>query len=194
MPLCMFTAPQTLPDDPPTLQLILRAALAEIERLHLQLAGLQRNRFGRRSEKLDDDQIEQGIEDLEQSVAEQQAALDAVADAAAKSSSKPVPPAASRRTQPAKRNRGSLPAHLPRIEMIVDVEDEACPCCGGTMHLIGEDRAEMLDFVPAQLRSGQDDRTRRPARLFKRAKVQKEWRQMRKGLTMARALPHSPAE
>jgi hypothetical protein len=55
MPLCMFTAPQTLPDDPPTLQLILRAALAEIERLHLQLAGLQRNRFGRRSEKLDDD-------------------------------------------------------------------------------------------------------------------------------------------
>lgn len=152
MPLCMFTAPQTLPDDPPTLQLILRAALAEIERLQLQLAGLQRNRFGRRSEKLDDDQIEQGIEDLEQSVAEQQAALDALADAAAKSSSKPAPPAASPRTQPAKRNRGSLPAHLPRIEMIVDVEDEACPCCGGTMHLIGEDRAEMLDFVPAQLR------------------------------------------
>jgi hypothetical protein len=46
----MFTTPATLPDDPPTLQLILRAVLAEIERL--QLAGLQRNRFGRRSEKL----------------------------------------------------------------------------------------------------------------------------------------------
>jgi len=27
----MFTAPSTLPDDPPTLQLILRAALAEID-------------------------------------------------------------------------------------------------------------------------------------------------------------------
>src|ERR1700692_2013196 len=73
----MFTAPSSLPDDPATLQLILRAALAEIERLQLQLAGLLRNRFGRRSEKLDDEQIERGIEDLEQSVAEQQAGLDA---------------------------------------------------------------------------------------------------------------------
>ena len=55
--------------------LILRAALAEIERLQLQTAYLLRNRFGRRSEKLDDEQIERGIEDLEQS--EQQAGLDA---------------------------------------------------------------------------------------------------------------------
>jgi hypothetical protein len=50
----MFTPPTTLPDDPVTLQLILRAALVEIERLQLQLAGLRRNRFGRRSEQLDD--------------------------------------------------------------------------------------------------------------------------------------------
>jgi hypothetical protein len=71
----MFTAPSTLPDDPPTLQLIPRAALAEIERLQLLLAGLRRNRFGRRSEQLDDDTLRQGIEDLEQSVAKQQAGL-----------------------------------------------------------------------------------------------------------------------
>ena len=58
MPRRMFTAPATLPDDPPTLQLILRAALAEIERLQLQLAGLRRNRFGRRSEQLDDEQLQ----------------------------------------------------------------------------------------------------------------------------------------
>src|SRR5450432_3590337 len=136
----MFTAPSTLPDDPPTLQLILRAALTEIERLQLQLAGLRRNRFGRRSEKLDDEQLQRGLEDLEQSVAEQQAGLDA---AAAKPSA-PEPSApdpkiapASPRTKPAKRNRGALPAHLPRIEVIVDVEDKACPCCGGTTHVIG---------------------------------------------------------
>jgi len=41
----MFTAPTTLPDDPAALQLMPRAALAEIERLQLQLAGPRRNRF-----------------------------------------------------------------------------------------------------------------------------------------------------
>ena len=67
----MFTAPTVLPDDPATLQLILHAALAEIERLRLLIAGLERNRFGRRSERLDDAAFQQGAEDLEQSLAEQ---------------------------------------------------------------------------------------------------------------------------
>ena len=73
----VFTAPTALPDDPATLQQILRAALAEIERLQLLIAGLQRNRFGRRSEKLDDETVQQGIEDLEQSLAEKMAGLEA---------------------------------------------------------------------------------------------------------------------
>src|ERR687883_94022 len=51
-----------------------------------------------------------------------------------------------------RRNLGSLPAHLPRVEVLVDVEDKSCPCCGGTLHVIGEDTSEMLDVVPAQLR------------------------------------------
>ncbi len=45
-----------------------------------------------------------------------------------------------------------MPAHLPRVEVVVDVDDKACPCCGGELHPIGEDSAEMLDYVPAQLR------------------------------------------
>ncbi|WP_197432860.1 transposase, partial [Methylobacterium sp. CCH7-A2] len=28
-------------------------------------------------------------------------------------------------------NRGSLPAHLPRIEQVADIQDMACPCCRG---------------------------------------------------------------
>ena len=55
--------------------------------------------------------------------------------------------AARRRT-----NRGSLPAHLPRIEMVVDIEDHACPCCKNALHRIGEDVSERLDIVPAQFR------------------------------------------
>ena len=49
-------------------------------------------------------------------------------------------------------NRGSLPAHLPRIETLVDIEDKACPCCRNALHVIGEDVAERLDIVPAQFR------------------------------------------
>src|SRR5258707_4448480 len=36
-------------------------------------------------------------------------------------------------------NRGSLPSHLPRVEMMVDVQDQSCPCCRGALHVIGED-------------------------------------------------------
>jgi transposase len=169
---CMFTAPATLPDDPATLQLILRAAFTEIERLQLLIAGLQRNRFGRRSEKLDDDQVQQGVEDLEQSLAEQQAKLEAAAATAEGPTPKPGARLQTPQPQPAKRNRGSLPAHLPRIEVIVDVEDQACPCCGGMMHVIGEDRAEMLDYVPAQVRVKVIRRPRHGCRACEGAVVQ----------------------
>jgi transposase len=57
-----------------------------------------------------------------------------------------------RQSEPAKRNRGALAAHLARVEVVVDIDAKACPCCGGSLHQIGEDRAEMLDYVPAQLR------------------------------------------
>lgn len=146
----MFTIPTSLPDDPALLQQMLRAALAEIERQRLIIAALQRNRFGRRSEKLGEAAVQVGIEDLEQSVAEQAAALDAVLSRA----SPPNQDASARapRTEPVKRNRGALPADLPRFEQVIDVEDKACPCCGGQLHLIGEDKAEMLDYVPAHLR------------------------------------------
>ena len=36
--------------------------------------------------------------------------------------------------------------------MLLDVDSEACPCCGGALHAIGESVSEMLDWVPAQLR------------------------------------------
>ena len=47
---------------------------------------------------------------------------------------------------------GSLPAHLPRIEIVVDIDDKAYPCCRGELHRIGEDKSERLEIVPAQFR------------------------------------------
>ena len=50
------------------------------------------------------------------------------------------------------RNHGALPAHLPRYEVLLDIEHRDCPCCGGALHVIDELRSEQLDIVPAQLR------------------------------------------
>jgi len=121
--------------------------MAEIERLRLLIAGLQRNQFGRRSERLEDEQLDRGIEDLEQSLGEQQAGLEAALPPA-----KSGPPDGAAETKPPRRNRGALPANLPRVEVLIEPNEKACPCCGGSLHVIGEDRAEMLDYVPAQLR------------------------------------------
>jgi transposase len=109
-PPSMFTAPTDLPEDPATLQAILRAALTEIERLQLLIAGLQRNRFGRRSETLGETAAQQGTEDLEQPLAEKMAGL--------RAATQPPQPAAKTKPttgEPAKRNRGALPLHLPRV-------------------------------------------------------------------------------
>ena len=135
----MFTAPTPLPDEPAALRLILQAALAEIARLQAMIAGFQRHRFGRKSERLDDGQIERGIEDLEQSLGEQSARVEAAI---------PDQP----RAAPPKRNRGALPADLPRAEVTIDIDGKTCPDCGGARHVIGEDRAEMLDYIPASFR------------------------------------------
>jgi transposase len=79
---------------------------------------LQRHRFGRRAETLPEDQMLLGLEDVEQTVASDAAIAD-------------QPGSAERAARAAKRrsNRGALPAHLPRIEIVVDVDDTICPCC-----------------------------------------------------------------
>src|SRR3712207_6049022 len=54
-------------------------AQAEIEKLRLLIRQLQRGQFGRRSEKLDPDQLQLGLEDLEQTAAAAEAAQEAAA-------------------------------------------------------------------------------------------------------------------
>ena len=87
------------------------AAQAEIEKLRLLIRQLQRGQFGRRSEKLDPDQLQLGLEDLEQTVA----AAEAAQEGASRSSDSPRTPRVRRR------NLGALPAHLPRIGVLVNV-------------------------------------------------------------------------
>src|ERR1700679_2772009 len=129
-----------LPDDPGTLKAMLLAERMQNERLRQIIKELQRHRFGRRAESLPEDQMLLGLEDVEQSLAGEDAA-------------KPMTPTErSARAERRRSNRGSLPAHLPRVELIVDIDDKICPCCQRQLHCIGADRSERLDIVPAQFR------------------------------------------
>ena len=130
-----------LPNDVETLKAMLLAERARAERLAQIIKELQRHRFGRRAETLPLDQLELGLEDVQQAEA-----------AVAAETEKTDPAVRSQKARQRRTNRGSLPAHLPRVEVVVDVESKACPCCCGELHRIGEDVAERLDIIPAQLR------------------------------------------
>jgi transposase len=137
----MASTAATLPDDPDLLKAMLLAERAEGERLRQIIRELQRHRFGRRAESLPEEQLQLGLEDAEQIEAAGQAQTEQREPDRRKAG------AVRRRA-----NRGALPAHLPRIETVVDVDSTICPGCGGSLHRIGEDVAERLDIVPAQFR------------------------------------------
>jgi transposase len=137
-----------LPDDVEGLRALLLATMAErdellarSERLEHLLVKLKRLQFGQKSERLPDEQLQLGLEDIEQAIAK---------DTAEAEKRDPVV----RREQVARRRRtrGALPAHLPRVEITLAPEDTSCPCCRAAMTVIGEDKSERLDVIPTQFR------------------------------------------
>jgi transposase len=116
-------------------------ALSQMDRLRHLLRQLQRAQFGRRSEKLDPEQLLLAIEDIEQAVAANEAAEDKKDAAGAR-----------RRADKRRADRGALPAHLPHIDVTIAPEDTNCPCCRAPMHVIGEETSKRLDVVPVQFR------------------------------------------
>jgi transposase len=116
-------------------------ALSQIDRLRHLLHQLQRAQFGRRSEKLDPEQLLLALEDIEQAIAGSEADDD-----------KKDPEAARARGEKRRANRGALPAHLPRVDVTIEPEDTNCPCCRAPMHVIGEETSQRLDVVPVQFR------------------------------------------
>ncbi len=145
-----------LPDDPAVLRAMLLAALAERdslvaerdalaernERLQHLLRKLQRMQFGPRSERLPEDQLQFAFEEVEASLAGNEAEAE-----------KRSPDLHKKNTARRRAGRGRLPAHLPRIEEVLLPESTACPCCQGAMVEIGCDTAERLDVIPVQFRA-----------------------------------------
>ena len=157
-----------LPNDIETLQALLVAtraerdqALSQIGRLQHLLHQLQRSQFGRRSERLDPEQLNLALEDIEQAVAANEAADDKTDAAGAKG-----------RAEKRRTNRGALPAHLPRVDVTIAPEDTNCPCCRSSMQVIGEETSERLDVIPAQFRVIITHRPKYACRACEKAVVQ----------------------
>lgn len=122
----------------------LAAARDEVKRLSEIVDLFKRHRFGRSSEKLDPDQYELVLEELETALSRAEAGLQALVDKGDETGEQ--------KERRRRSNRGALPAHLERIEQVVDITDKHCACCGGDLHVIGEDVTERLDVVPAKFR------------------------------------------
>jgi transposase len=131
-----------LPDDVEILKQIVveqRARLLsnklQIEQLKLELSKLRRMQFGRSSEQLDEKiaQLELTLEELEA----REAASPPAVSAALPERVKPV--------------RRPLPEALPR-ETVVHSSEPVCPECAAEMRVLGEDVAEVLEYVPSHFK------------------------------------------
>ncbi|MGH6949459.1 MAG: IS66 family transposase zinc-finger binding domain-containing protein [Vitreimonas sp.] len=155
----MTTTADALPDDIGALRALIlaeraahavamldRAQLVErnaiLERLTAKLehivAELKRAQFGRRSERITDNQLALALDELETAVAK----VNAEAEKA--DPERKVAATRKRRT-----SRDEKLDHLPHEEVVIEPESKACPCCGGALHVIGEDTSKRLDKVAA---------------------------------------------
>jgi transposase len=146
----------TLPDDPTALRALLLEAQALVdtltaerdalvgqnERLRHLLLKLRRRQFGRKSERLTDEQLQFAFEEIEATLAENAA-----------EAGKRSPATREQQKKRRRAGRGRPPAHLPQIEQVLAPEATACPCCQGPLTEIGVDTAHRLDVIPAQFRT-----------------------------------------
>jgi transposase len=110
-------------------------------RLQEILAEIRRAHFGRKSERITDDQLAFALEDLETSFAK----IERHAE-----KTDPALKAAAAKKPRASRNESF--EHLPHEDVVIEPDSKVCPCCNGDLHKIGEDVSKRLDKVPAKVR------------------------------------------
>jgi transposase len=153
-----------LPEDPAALRAMIlaqqqkivgmeaanRAYEALIQALKLTIARLKRQKYGASSEKIDREiaQLELALEGLEMAGAatdptpeSDEPADDEAADETAVEQRLPL----------RRRGKPRIAADAPREVITLD-PGERCPDCGGALRLVGEDVAEILEFIAAKLK------------------------------------------
>jgi transposase len=158
----MTTTVDALPDDISALRALILAERAErlaeraeraqfaeriatLERLNTKLehivSELKRAHFGRKSERITDDQLALALDELETAAAKAEAEAE-----------KADPKRKAAGTRKRRASREEKFDHLPHEEVVIEPESKTCPCCGGDLHVIGEDVSKRLDKVPAKVR------------------------------------------
>lgn len=130
---------------------VIEAALAMLSELRsqnselaLRLAQLQRERSGRRGERIDPSQLALMLELLEDpDVGDDEAIDDALED---EGPAEALPRGKPRRRRPSP----ELPRDVIHHELVA--EERRCTTCGIQMRDIGDDVSEVVEFVPAQFR------------------------------------------
>jgi transposase len=165
-----------LPDDPATLKAIIvaqrtdalrmaasvRAYEALVQALRIRIARLKRQKFGPSSEKIarEIEQLSLALEDLEVGMA-------ATEPAAAPADAEAGPETSGERASPRRRGKPRIAETTLRERVVLD-PGERCPDCGGTLRLLGEDVAEMLELVAAQLKVVETARLKKSCRQCER--------------------------
>ena len=136
----MLDDTRKLPDDPSSLKEMVTLLAAELKNrdlkimdLQQQLAGHNRNRFGTKSESMD--QLQLALENEEIAASAETRADAPPPDAEAPPKEKP--------------KRKPLPGHLKRNETML-LPGENCAKCGGDLRALGEDVTEELEYVPGR--------------------------------------------
>lgn len=102
----------------------------EIERLRQQLNYYLNQKYGKKSEKVVDEQGEGTFDEIDKE-----------------------PQQKAKTTKKHKTDKRPLPDDLPRERVIIDLPEEEKVCsCGKGLHKIGEEVSEKLDIIPAQVR------------------------------------------
>jgi transposase len=152
-----------LSDDPAVLRAIIATLEAEnaklsatlrahdllVQTLRTRIAKLQKQAFGKSSEKIEREiaQLELALEDLQVAMAEADEAAgqnDDAEDNAATASE------ADTDEKPLRR-RPRISKDAPRERRELDPGDN-CPDCGGDLRILGEDVSELIDMIAAQLK------------------------------------------
>lgn len=134
-----------LPGTTEELEMIIKHAItpyeSRIEFLEQRVKLLQKELFGRKSEKCRPDEDEGGRQ------------LQLFNEAEALAHEKIQPPLTIAEHTRQKPKRKPLPADLPRVEVIHDIDEAQKVCaCGAQLSRIGEDVCEKLDIIPAKIR------------------------------------------
>lgn len=129
----------------------LRESQLEIDKLKHRIDWLCRKLFGKSSEKVDPSQLALAFEQLAV-----EGAAAGTADAGTPEEDGPVETDSGEPWERGKKKghgRGTLPAHLPRRRVVIEVpsEERTCSCCQREMAPFGEDVKLTLDYEPARI-------------------------------------------